>query len=541
MACRYWTKRINTRNHKKGMKKGLLFLLAILMSGGVLLGMGTGRWPLTWLTQAKQAQAPVTAFVDYIPRAPTKPASGLCWARSEVLTLANAWRCGTDTGTIYDPCFSIAAHDDTQVVCGADPATGATGIWLTLRESLALPPIEQQTPQFWRLALVDQTTCTILAGATLTFANQPLRYQCDDGHFILGDLQPGPTWLARKVAIAPTASGYQLTAQTEVAVRTVWRAALPPALLTLTEAALQNAVYQIDGQQVKLSDGRFDDTADAVGFSRPIYRLTDWRASANLNGDASEDQVLVLTKQEGGSGTLLYLAVVLNYAGQPFYSAVQLLGDRVTVEALEIVHGQIVVTLLTQGPADAMCCPSQRERHTYALQQNALQAVATEVLTPAYFTRVANATYTLTETQKTGAPKTVKLVNGRFAETGLQVELLENDDGLPLWTIGQLTGGSAQPEAVTVLKITQGNNTQRELVVLSLDQTSEARPLAQLRLDERIQFDSLSIDEEKQQIVLNQMNSPITDATRTDSVNNATIWRFAVVDRTLVLQSAKTE
>lgn len=521
------------------MKKGRLFLLAILMCGGVLLAMETGRWPLTWLTPAKQAT--VTTFVDYIPRAPAKRATGLCWGRSEVLTLANAWRCGTDTGTVYDPCFSIAAHDDTHVVCGADPATGATGIWLTLREPFFLPPIEQQTPQFWRLALVDQTTCTILAGATLTFANQPLRYQCDDGRFILGNLQPGPLWLAQKVAIAPTASGYQLTTQTTVAVRTVWRAALPHALLTLTEAAIQNAVYQIDGRQVKLIDGRFDDIGNAVGFSRPFYRLTDWRFPADLNGDDSEDQVLVLTAQGGGSGTLLYLAVVLNYAGQPFYSTVQLLGDRVVVEALDVVRGQIVVTLLNHGPADALCCPSQRERQTYVLQQNALQAVATEVLTPAYFTRVANATYTLTETQKTGAPKTVKLVNGRFAEAGLQVELLKSDYALPVWAVGQLTKGSAQVEAVAVLKITQGNSTQRELVVLALDQTNEARPLAQLRLDERIHFDSLVIDEEKQQIILEQMNSPITAATRTDSVNNAIVWRFALVDHTLVLQSAETE
>lgn len=526
------------------MKKALLLLFALFMIGGVFWAARQLRWPLVWLDLAKQPQEAATAFVDYIPRPPTTTASGLCWAHSEVLTLANAWRCGTDTGTIYDPCFTTAAQDDTHVVCGADPATNTPGVWLTLREALLLPPIEQQTPQFWRLALADQTTCTVLAGATLTFANQSLRYQCDDGHFILGDLQPGPTWLAQKVAIAPTASGYQLTTQAQVAVRTLWRAALPPTLIALTEAALQNAVYQIDGQQVKLSAGRFDDTANAPGFSRPIYRLTDQRASADLNGDGSEDQAVVLTTQGGGSGTLLYLAVVLNYAGQPFNSAIQLLGDRVTVETLEIVNGQIIVTLLTQGPGDAQCCPSQRERQTYALQQNTLQAIATEVLTPADFTRIANATYTLTDTQTT-----VKLVDGRFAQTGLQVELLGSSDGQPLWTVGELTAGSSRPEAVTILKITRGNRTALQLVVLALDQTSEARPLAQRLLADSMQFDSLYIDPDKQQIVLNQTDTASTDTASTeittDTVHNDTAsnptWRFALVDHTLVLQSDKTK
>jgi hypothetical protein len=52
--------------------------------------------------------------------------------------------------------------------------------------------------------------------------------------------------------------------------------------------------------------------------------------------------------------------------------ATTLLGDRAQVEELTIEEGRIKVKMLTHGPEDPMCCPSQESSETYTLVEDEL-------------------------------------------------------------------------------------------------------------------------------------------------------------------------
>jgi hypothetical protein len=52
----------------------------------------------------------------------------------------------------------------------------------------------------------------------------------------------------------------------------------------------------------------------------------------------------------------------------------------VQVQSLTIADGQISVTMLTHGPDDPMCCPTQEVQQTYELQENKLVQTAGEVI-----------------------------------------------------------------------------------------------------------------------------------------------------------------
>ncbi|MGD8902000.1 MAG: hypothetical protein PVI67_00405, partial [Anaerolineae bacterium] len=54
--------------------------------------------------------------------------------------------------------------------------------------------------------------------------------------------------------------------------------------------------------------------------------------------------------------------------GQPHDVAWTQLGDRVQINALFIQNGEIVVDMVTHGPDDPMCCPTQQVVQTFALQ-----------------------------------------------------------------------------------------------------------------------------------------------------------------------------
>jgi hypothetical protein len=56
------------------------------------------------------------------------------------------------------------------------------------------------------------------------------------------------------------------------------------------------------------------------------------------------------------------------------------LGDRVQIKSLQIENGDIVVEMLTQGPDDPMCCPSQFTREHYGLENGKLVLASSEII-----------------------------------------------------------------------------------------------------------------------------------------------------------------
>ena len=100
----------------------------------------------------------------------------------------------------------------------------------------------------------------------------------------------------------------------------------------------------------------------------------------DLRGDTLLEAVAVLVTDPGGSGSFYDLVVLGATPDGPRELAAASLGDRVDIENLMIADRQILVQLVTQGPADPMCCPSRREARTYALLGDSLALVGAPVL-----------------------------------------------------------------------------------------------------------------------------------------------------------------
>jgi hypothetical protein len=141
----------------------------------------------------------------------------------------------------------------------------------------------------------------------------------------------------------------------------------------LTEQALNNLEYYgIYDQAVKLSAGEYTGPPFVEGgASRPVVSLQTL-AIGDLDQDGLSDAVVVLAENSGGSGTFIYLAAVRNENGVPVNTSTILLGDRVKVQSLRVVDGQIVVTALTHAPEDPLCCPTQQAEETYLLNNGQL-------------------------------------------------------------------------------------------------------------------------------------------------------------------------
>jgi hypothetical protein len=143
----------------------------------------------------------------------------------------------------------------------------------------------------------------------------------------------------------------------------------PPAARPLTRAAVANATfrteYALEGS----------DSTATITLTNGQYESPDGSLSVTLLPD-----VAILVSQPGGSGSFYDLVVLAATPAGPRQVATLLLGDRVDVEGLAILDGRIAIQLLTQGPADPLCCPTQREARTYALMGDSLALVGVPVL-----------------------------------------------------------------------------------------------------------------------------------------------------------------
>lgn len=150
----------------------------------------------------------------------------------------------------------------------------------------------------------------------------------------------------------------------------------------LSAADLRSALYssQYVGQgEVRLAGGVFEDTARrVVVFMLPEYAVGD------LDADGVPDAAVVLASNTGGTGVFQDLAVVLNREGRPVNPASVFLGDRVPVDRIRILDGEIQLDLTMHGPADPMCCPSVRATRRFRLQDGELVELDVPAGAPGY-------------------------------------------------------------------------------------------------------------------------------------------------------------
>jgi hypothetical protein len=171
---------------------------------------------------------------------------------------------------------------------------------------------------------------------------------------------------------APAASG---TPAPEVASTVGTPETAPAAVPKVWTAVLKNLEYQSQFTQsgvAPLKAGEYREATAPGSASETVVLLTDYIAVGDLNGDGTPDAAAVLATSTGGSGVFIDLAAVIRDDATAVNVAVAPLGDRVQINSLTIRDGQIVLDMVTHGPDDPMCCPTQNIVETYELQGDEL-------------------------------------------------------------------------------------------------------------------------------------------------------------------------
>ncbi len=137
-----------------------------------------------------------------------------------------------------------------------------------------------------------------------------------------------------------------------------------------TAAELANATYSgFEEGPVTLVEGRWEgEPYEEGGASRPSTGLVeDFALVGDLNGDGSNEAVVLVWQSSGGSGTFSYLAVMgRSDAGAKNLGTAEI-GDRVKLRSGRIDDGSIIQDVLQPGENDAACGPTQLATRTWSM------------------------------------------------------------------------------------------------------------------------------------------------------------------------------
>ena len=141
--------------------------------------------------------------------------------------------------------------------------------------------------------------------------------------------------------------------------------------------ALRNMTYPSEwtrSGQAPLVGGVYEEPVAPDSASKTVIRLTDSVAVGTIRDQTMA--ALVIVTEPGGSGVFYDLYLVRQ--GENHWNIVDRahLGDRIRVNKIQIEQGLVGLDLTVQGPRDGACCPTERSRVYYALQDERLVKVS---------------------------------------------------------------------------------------------------------------------------------------------------------------------
>ena len=110
--------------------------------------------------------------------------------------------------------------------------------------------------------------------------------------------------------------------------------------------------------KAQLVNREYREPAAPGSATQTVVKLTDGIACGKVDGKDAAAAILVTNP--GGSGTFYDLALLVKEPQGWINQGIAFLGDRVKIHSLAIIDNEMVVDMTTQGPGDAMCCPTHR-------------------------------------------------------------------------------------------------------------------------------------------------------------------------------------
>lgn len=115
----------------------------------------------------------------------------------------------------------------------------------------------------------------------------------------------------------------------------------------------RNCSYLIDGEVVKLVDGRSDIEIEEGAASRQVTEFIISAGGSDLNGDGRADSAVFLRQNSGGSGTFYYAAAAFDTGKGYSGSNAVFIGDRIEPVDIEFEDEVVIISWLDRAEGES--------------------------------------------------------------------------------------------------------------------------------------------------------------------------------------------
>ena len=127
-------------------------------------------------------------------------------------------------------------------------------------------------------------------------------------------------------------------------------------ILAVVASGPLDATYSIDGRQVTLKNGVAEEAVVPGSAAKLVTRVFGEPQKGDLDGDGIADYAMLISQDNGGSGTFFYVAVGLADAtsGKILGTNSIFLGDRIAPQNISVSNGVILVNYAERRTGEPM-------------------------------------------------------------------------------------------------------------------------------------------------------------------------------------------
>lgn len=135
----------------------------------------------------------------------------------------------------------------------------------------------------------------------------------------------------------------------------------------------KKSCFIIEGEEVKLRRGISKSKTGKNSATKIITRYTGENSIADLNNDGTNEMVVILSQETGGSGTFYYAAVISSDNKRNKGSNAVFIGDRIKTKNIEINNEEIIINYLDRQENESMSAlPTLKVSKVLQYQNNTL-------------------------------------------------------------------------------------------------------------------------------------------------------------------------
>jgi hypothetical protein len=140
-----------------------------------------------------------------------------------------------------------------------------------------------------------------------------------------------------------------------------------------------NTVYLYNGEEISIKNGKAEMLSEG-STSRTLFQIWGSPVKEDVNGDAVEDQITVISIESTGEDILYYLGIALGNENKYYGTNLSFIGSGISIQNIEFAKSYITLNYMQPSPNESVIQSSDVLSKFYIVEGYTLREVLDSVI-----------------------------------------------------------------------------------------------------------------------------------------------------------------